>query len=191
LAGNAEKEDRRAADAAILAGIADGDEAALAELMEAEAPRLLRFCRGMLGNLDEAEDVVQEAFVRLWETARAWRPDARLGTWLHTVCHNRCVDRLRRRKAFVEERVLLALADEEQPADARLIRREAVRALRAAIDALPHRQRAAVLLFHFQDLAQSDAARVLGVSDEAFESLLARGRRRLRAVLASGEVGDE
>jgi RNA polymerase sigma-70 factor (ECF subfamily) len=191
LAGNAEKEDRRAADAAILAGIADGDEAALAELMEAEAPRLLRFCRGMLGNLDEAEDVVQEAFVRLWETARAWRPDARLGTWLHTVCHNRCVDRLRRRKAFVEERALLALADEEQPADARLIRREAVRALRAAIDALPHRQRAAVLLFHFQDLAQSDAARVLGVSDEAFESLLARGRRRLRAVLASGEVGDE
>ena len=178
------------ADAAALWAVAAGDETAFARLVDVEAPRLLRYCRALLGSLEEAEDVVQEAFIRLWEGAGSWQADAQVGTWLHTVCHNRAIDRLRRRRALVEETALEALTDPAEPADLTLSRSEEAHAVRTAIAALPHRQRAAIMLFHFQDVSQSEGARVLGVSEEAFESLLARARRSLRERLR-GRARDE
>jgi RNA polymerase sigma-70 factor (ECF subfamily) len=179
------------ADAAALWALAAGDEAAFAKLIEAEAPRLLRFCRLMLGSLEEAEDVVQDAFIRLWENAASWQAQAQVGAWLHTVCHNRAIDRLRRRRAFVEESALDNVADASPSSESLLARRESIAAVRRAVAALPHRQRAAILLFHFQEFSQAEAAQVLDISEEAFESLLSRGRRRLRKALAGTGAGNE
>lgn len=189
MAKNADDEARAAAELAQVQAIASGDEIAFAHLIEREAPRLLRFSQGILGSLEEAEDVVQETLVGLWENAARWRPDARIGTWLHTVCYNRCIDRLRRRRTFVAESALDELADSRELADDALLRGEAEQSIRAAIARLPHRQRAAVLLFHFEELSQSDAARIMGVSEAAFESLLARARRQMRLWLSG--TGDE
>ena len=175
------------ADLAELRTVAAGDRDAFARLMEREGPRLLRFASGVLGSLEEAEDVVQDTFITLWENAARWRPEARLGTWLHTVCYHRAVDRLRRRRAFVEESALDALADEGEPADGGLVRAETARSVRDAVERLPHRQRTAILLFHFQDLPQKQAAEILGVSESAFESLLARARRQMRRWLSAGD----
>jgi RNA polymerase sigma-70 factor (ECF subfamily) len=171
---------RAAADLAEVRAIAAGDESAFAALIEREGPRLLRFAYGVLGSLEEAEDTVQDTFISLWENAARWRPEARLGTWLHTVCYNRAVDRLRRRRNFVAESALDDLADEADLAEGRLVRDEAVASVRNAVERLPHRQRAAIMLFHFQDMPQKQAAEVLGVSESAFESLLARARRQMR-----------
>jgi RNA polymerase sigma-70 factor (ECF subfamily) len=170
--------------------VARGDARAFARLIDRETPRLLRFARGLLGNLEEAEDVVQDTFLSLYENAASWRPEARIGTWLHTVCYNRAIDRLRRRRAFVDEGALEDLADSGEAADQGLLRREAVHSVRAAIDALPHRQRTAILLFHFQDMPQREAAAVMGVTEAAFESLLARARRLMRDRLSSGADHD-
>jgi RNA polymerase sigma-70 factor (ECF subfamily) len=166
--------------------IAAGDAAAFARLIDREAPRLVRFARGILGSLDEAEDVVQDTLVRLLENAARWRPEARIGTWLHRVCYNCAIDRLRRRRGFLDESALEAVADEGELADAALVRDERLGSLRAAIEGLPERQRAALVLFHFQGLAQREAADVMGVSETAFESLLSRARRQLRRLLAEG-----
>ena len=182
MAKNADDE-ARAAERAEVKAIASGDEAAFARLVDREGPRLLRFSQGILGSLEEAEDVVQETLFGLWENAARWRPEARIGTWLHTVCYNRSIDRLRRRRNFVGDGALDDLPDLSEPADSALLKGETERSIRAAIERLSHRQRAAVLLFHFEDLSQSEAARVMGVTEVAFESLLARARRQMRAWL--------
>jgi RNA polymerase sigma-70 factor (ECF subfamily) len=160
--------------------IAAGDSAIFQRLIDREAPRLLRFALGLLGSMEDAEDVVQDTLIRLWENAATWTPDARIGTWLHRVCYNRAIDLLRRRRAFVEDSALLETIDDAELPDAAMVRGEAELSLREAIERLPTRQRTAVLLFHFQDFSQREAARVMGVSEEALESMLARARRQLR-----------
>jgi len=179
-----------AREVAEMRAIASGDPAAFARLIDRESPRLLRFAHGLLGTLEEAEDVVQDTLIRLYENAGGWEPQARIGTWLHRICYNRAIDKLRRRRALVEESVLDEMPDSAELPDAALLRSETVRSVREAIARLPHRQRTAVLLFHFQELAQREAAGIMEISEQAFESLLARARRQMRAILDVSEGGD-
>lgn len=178
--------DRIARDRMRLARVAAGDETAFAAIVADETPPLLRFAASILGSgLAEAEEVVQEALIRLWQQADTWQPDGRISTWLHRVTYHLAIDVLRRRRPSVEIAAMEdVLADEDPAPDARLIRVEDLRALRAALDSLPERQRTAVVLRHFQGLGQSEAAEVMDVSEAAYESLLARARRRLRTLLA-------
>jgi RNA polymerase sigma-70 factor (ECF subfamily) len=85
------------------------------------------------------------------------------------------------------------IADEAPRPDQRLLRIDDIRALRAAIEQLPERQRTALVLFHFQEMSQADAAAVMSIGESAFESLLARARRRLRLHLSAddGEGGSQ
>lgn len=145
----------------------------------------------MLRDTAEAEDVAQEAFVRIWRNAAAWQPGrARFDTWLHTVVLNLCRDRLRRRREVTGDVVSDAI-DPALDAETALIETERGSAVANEIAALPDRQREAILLVHYQDLSGAEAAAALGISVEALESLLARGRRRLRAQLAKSQKDDE
>lgn len=171
-------------DEALMAEVADGSEAAFAILARAESPRLLRFARSLIAPA-EAEEVVQEALLRLWQQAEAWQPNGRVSTWLHQVAYRLCIDRIRRRRTSVGiEEVQDDIEDPDPPPEQRLIRVAEAGAVRAAIDALPERQRVAILLCHFQELSQAEASAVMEIGEEAYESLLARGRRRLRILLA-------
>jgi RNA polymerase sigma-70 factor, ECF subfamily len=182
----ARTEDPFQADLSEIRAIAAGDSSAFQRLIDREAPRLVRFAYGMLGNLADAEDVVQDTLIRLLENATSWTPEARIGTWLHRVCYNRAIDVLRRRRANVDESALDHIADEADNADAEIVRSETILSVRDAIERLSARQRTAVLLFHFQDFSQRDAASVMGVSEDAFESMLARARRQLKRLIGDG-----
>ena len=175
-----------ARDQARLARVAAGDAAAFAGLVADETPRLLRFASSILGSgRAEVEEVVQEALIRLWQQADTWQPDGRISTWLHRVTYRLAIDILRRRRPLVAiESVEDMLEDAGPEPEARLIGAEDASALRAAIESLPERQRTAIALCHFQGLGQAEAAAVMEVSEAAYESLLARARRRLRALLA-------
>ncbi len=181
--------DAIARDRARLARVADGDHAAFAEIVAEETPRLVRFVATILGTgASEVEEVAQEALVRLWRQAEAWQPDGRISAWLHRVAYRLAIDALRRRRPTVEIDAIEELVADGAPSpDERLIRVENLRALRAAMEALPERQRTAIVLCHFQGLAQAEAAGVMEISEDAYESLLARGRRRLKALLAEKE----
>ncbi len=187
--GDSANRARIRADQAMMAAIADGDQSAFATLMRDFAPPLLRFARATLAaSPAEAEEVVQEALVRLWQQAGAWRPDGRVSTWLHQVAYRLCIDRLRRRRPSVDiDSVEADLADPAPLPGARLVQLEDATAVQAAVASLPERQRVAIVLCHFQELTQAEAAGIMGIGEEAYESLLARGRRRLRAMLAGGE----
>lgn len=162
---------------------ARGDAAAARTLVERHAPRLLALARRMLGDAAEAEDVAQEAMLRLWRGAASWRPgEAGAGTWLYRVASNLCLDRLRRRRPGGE--LPEHAADDRPSALATLVKADRVAALDAALAELPERQRLAIVLRHIEERGNPEIAEILGVSVEAVESLLARGRRTLAALLA-------
>lgn len=171
-------------DSALIERVGRGEPAAARMLVAAKLPRIMGLARRMLHDTAEAEDVAQEAFVRVWRNAAAWQTGrARFDTWLHTVVLNLCRDRLRHRREITDDD-MPEPADPAPDAEAGLIETERGHAVATAIGALPERQREAILLVHYQDLSGADAAAVLDISVEALESLLARGRRSLRSRLA-------
>lgn len=171
-------------DEALIPGIARGDPAAVRAFVAAKLPRMTALATRLLGDRGEAEDVAQEVFVRCWRQASAWRPGgARFDTWMHRVALNLCYDRLRKRREAAMD-VLPERADEGPLPDAGLMAGDTGQAVNAALAALPDRQREAIVLVHYQELGNIEAAELLQVSVEALESLLSRGRRALRASLA-------
>ncbi|MGR3782842.1 MAG: RNA polymerase sigma factor [Albimonas sp.] len=170
-------------DDALMARAAAGEQAASRALIARHGPRALGLAVSMLADRAEAEDVAQEAMLRLWKQAPKWRPgEAQVGTWLHRVVQNLAIDRLRRRRRWSQE------DPPERPdgapgAEARLAEADRAAALRGAISALPDRQRAALTLRHFAELSNPEIAARLELSVEAVESLLARARRSLAAAL--------
>ena len=133
-----------------------------------------------LGDAALAEDVVQETFLKAWETSRNWEPGrARFSTWLHRVTVNRCLDHLRRKRPLIGVE-MPEPADMAPLADRRLMRDEEDERMRAAINCLPDRQRAALSLSLYDGLSQREASATLGITEKAYESLLVRARRSLR-----------
>ena len=161
-----------------------GDAAAVQALVARKLRRVLALAERMLGDAAEAEDVAQEAFFRVWRHAPRWRPGAaRFDTWLHRVTLNLCYDRLRRRR----ERPTAEPPDSPDtgPApDRGLLATDVGVRVRGALQALPPRQREAIVLCHYQELGNIEAAGLMDVSVEALESLLSRGRRALKSALA-------
>lgn len=184
-------------DGELITRIAAGDAAAAEQLVRRHVRRISAVAQRMLGDAHEVEDVAQEVFLRAWREAPRWRPgQAKFETWMHRVALNLCYDRLRRRRERVDPDAGLAVADPAPSAgDAWLATQRAAR-VQAALAQLPERQRAAIALVHFEETPQREAALALEVSVDALESLLARGRRALRAALEDvaqdllGEVGD-
>ncbi len=178
-------------DVALLSRLSRGDPTAARLLVAGKLPRIVGLANRMLRDTAEAEDVAQEAFVRVWRQAGSWQPGrARFDTWLHTVVLNLCRDQLRRRREVTSD-VVVDLADPALDAEATLVAAERDGAVAVAIAALPERQREAIFLVHYQDLTGAAAAEALGVSVEALESLLARGRRTLRAELSQKGANDD
>ncbi len=178
-------QDDREADpeAALLARYAAGDGAAARALTVALTPRLYGHALRVLGEGAEAEDVTQEALLRLWRIAPDWRQgEAKVTTWLYRVVANLCTDRLRKRR----ETGLDGTAEEADPApDAEARLQQAARhdALQGALARLPDRQRQAVVLRHIDGLANPEIAAILDTGIEAVESLIARGKRGLAQAL--------
>ena len=168
-----------------LLAFAAGDQRAAMHLAQALLPRVLAQARRMLGNEAEAEDVAQEAMLRLWRIAPDWQPGtARVSTWLYRVVANLCLDRLRRRHRTTP----LEPGDEPEsgaPTVAEALQERArMDALRAALADLPERQAQAVALRHLEDLSNPEIAEVMGESVRTVESLIARGKKGLIARLS-------
>jgi len=164
--------------------VGEGDPAAIQAMVARKLPRMLSLAQRMLGDAAEAEDVAQEAMLRAWRQAPRWTPgQARFDTWLHRVGLNLCYDRLRRRREIATDAVPDRIDDGPAP-DRGLLAAETGARVEAALARLPERQREAIVLCHYQELGNIEAAALMEISVEALESLLSRGRRALRTALA-------
>ena len=175
----------------LLARSARGDRRAFDEIVARYGPVALRVAARMAPDRQSAEDIAQEAMVRIWRRADEFDPRrARFTTWLYRIVVNLCID-LRRKPRPV------ALPEDFDPVDPSAGAAEDVElderraALVRAIDALPSGQRAALMLVYDEGLSGAEAAQVLGVTAKAVERLLARARARLRELLVAGRQQSE
>lgn len=160
-----------------------GDRGACEQLVARHLGRVVTFAHRMLGNRSDAEEAAQEVFLRVWSAASRWqRGTARFPTWLYRIAMNICLDRIEKKRETLPGD-LPEIADERQEPARALAAAEVARAVGTALASLPEKQRVAVTLCHYQGLRNSEAADVMGVSVEALESLLARGRRAMRTRL--------
>ena len=170
-------------DDALLQLYANGDQAAARQLTLRLAPRAYKQAYRMLGVQADAEDVAQEAMMRVWKIAPEWRSgEAKVTTWLYRVVANLCLDRLRK----VQSTSLDAIDEpiDPSPSAADDMQTNArLDALQAALIALPERQRQALVLRHIEELANPEIADVMEISVEAVESLTSRGKRALTQIL--------
>jgi RNA polymerase sigma-70 factor (ECF subfamily) len=164
---------------ALMTRVAAGDAPAFERLVTMHTPMVHRVAWRMLGDAVEAEDVVQETFVKLWVNAKGWTPaGGGLGGWLRRISTNACLDRLRRPR-FLTDQGLPERADEAPNADLVIDAERRRAAIASSIQALPDRQRAAIVLTYYEGVPNAEAASILGIHIKALESLLVRARQAL------------
>ncbi|WP_338550606.1 RNA polymerase sigma factor [Roseovarius phycicola] len=183
---------KEAPNEALLVLFANGDPQAAETLTGRLAPKIMAHAFRLLGSRAEAEDVTQEAMLRLWRQAPNWRQgEAQVTTWLYRVVANLCTDRLRRSHRAAPLEAAGDPVDSGAGPAQRMQEAARAKALQMALGQLPDRQRQAVVLRHIEELGNAQIAEIMDLSIEAVESLIARGKKALSASLRnqSEELG--
>jgi RNA polymerase sigma-70 factor (ECF subfamily) len=183
-------------DIRIMLRVRDDDPVAFAELVELYQQRLVTVMQHLVGNKEEAEDLAQEAFLRVYRVRKKYRPRAKFSTWLFTIANNLALNALRSRQR--KPAVPLNVRDSgplgPRPAEqlvrdrasqpgARLQQQELAAIIAQALEGLNERQRMAVVLNKFEDMNYAEIAEVMELSSKAVKSLLSRARDNLRTAL--------
>lgn len=173
-----------------MARIVVGDAVSFRTIIDRHAEPARRIDYRMLGDPSDAEDVAQEAMLRLWQRAGLWKPTpAGVGGWVRRVTMNLCLDRLRRRR-FVSGEAVPDRADNAPLPDHVMESAHTRARVRRCLDALGENQRGAIVLTYYEDLSNIMAADAMGLNIKAFESLLLRARQSLRRALVAEGVVD-
>lgn len=168
--------------------VKQGDMGAFECLVEAHQAKVIGTIAKMLGDTSDAEDIAQQVFIRVWNSASRYEPSAKFTTWLFTITRNLAFNELRRRKRHpatslqseVEERAF-QLQDTRNKLPSHVMMEEEMQAaIQKAIDALPQVQRMAVILRRYQDVSYEEIGKILELSVPAVKSVLFRARTELR-----------
>jgi RNA polymerase sigma-70 factor, ECF subfamily len=183
-------------DTRLMIAVRDDQPGAFEELVERYQHRLVAVLHHLVGNAEEAEDLAQEVFFRMYRARKKYRARCKFSTWLFTIANNLALNALRsrQRKPVVPLNTRdsgplgprpaeqLAIDSGHQPVQ-RIQQQELAAVIRQALDGLNERQRMAVLLNKFEDMSYAAIAEVMGLSTKAVKSLLCRARTNLRAAL--------
>ena len=180
-------------DAELMLRVKRGDMAAFEQLVEKYKQPVINLGYRMLHDLDEAEDLAQIVFVRIFESAKRYEVSAKFSTWLFTIARHLCLNEIRRRTRHPAESLDTAPQEDEQPRQFQdfktasppdaFLQSELQEKIQEALDALPEKQRLAVLLCREDELCYEEMAEVLGCTLSATKSLIHRGRETLKEKL--------
>lgn len=169
-------------DEQLIEAVQAGDAVAFEKLVQRHGDRFYNFTWRLCGNPHDAEDILQEAFIRLWRNPFAWKPEGggQFTTWFHKVLINLFLDRKRRQKNTESDDILENVADGSRNVEETLEAEADDKALLKAIGTLPPHQHVAIQLFYYDGFSQADAAAAMQMHVKAFESLLHRARQNLK-----------
>ena len=181
-------------DNELMKRVAKGDDAAFHTLFERHYRLAYAVIYRQLGVQSEAEDLVQEAFLRVYRAAPKYVPTAKFSTWLYTVVTNLCLnykrDRARNKLRLVSSRdedggdPMSQLVQDDEPEHDAIDQEERTRVVREAIAELPENQRMALILSRYEDKSYEEVAEILGTTVAAVKSLTSRARNTLKEKLA-------
>ena len=173
-------------DNELLALIQDGSSQAFALLVERHTERFYRLAYRYVQSKEAAEDMVQDAFLKLWEDPHRWQADknTKITTWFYRVVVNLCLDWQKKRQPL-ELNEDMPIIDERESADEAMQRKQQQIALEGAISALPERQRTAINLCYDEGLSNQGAADVMAINLKALQSLVMRAKTTLKERLKS------
>jgi RNA polymerase sigma-70 factor (ECF subfamily) len=169
-------------DEELMMKAAEGDMDAFEQLIVNHQQGALGVAYRFLGDQTQAEDIVQEAFLKILAAAPGYEPRAKFRTYLFGVIWRLCVDRYRRKRPQRLESSLDPQGSAAEPQQV-VLRKEAAEWVREAIGSLPPRQRMAIVLKHYEDLSYQEIARAIKCSPRAVDALLSRARTKLREAL--------
>ncbi len=177
-------DDVKDSDESLMVRVREGDHKAFAQIVSRHSRMFYAAAYRMCGQQQEAEDIVQEAFIKLWKNPHGWDPanGAKFSTWFYRVVTNQALDHLRKKKPQAE--VPETLSDTRPDALEQLEEGALQDDLERAIQSLPERQKAALNLCFYEGLSNKEAADILGVGVKALESLLMRAKTTLRDEMA-------
>ncbi len=179
-------------DLELMLRVRKGDSESFEVLLCRHRAPLVSFFIRMVRDQALAEDLAQEVFLRVYQARHRYQPEARFTTWLYRIATNLALNAIRDRKGSPAglhfenregESEAAKVADSQQAADQQMMQRERERLIRHAVESLPDKQCAAVILHKYQGVDYRQIARVLGVSESAVKSLLFRAYESLRARL--------
>jgi len=175
-------------DADLIFGLKAGDERALAGLIDRHMNTIHKQAFYMLGEQMAAEDVTQTVFLKTWEHMKDWQPGrAKLITWMRRVATNACLDILKKKKPIYTDTVPDMEDSAGSPFES-LSQLEQSERVSAALGQLPDNQRAALTLSYYQGVSQREGAGIMDITESAYESLLVRARKKLKAILADEKM---
>ena len=174
-------------DESLMERVCSADHQAFAQLVERHSGLFYAAAFRMCHNQQDAEDIVQDAFLKLWNKPQVFDASkgAKFTTWFYRVVTNLAIDRMRRKKPQSGSDVLELMADKKPLADQALEEQDQQDVLEDAIARLPERQKAALNLCFYEGMSNKDAAEILGVGVKALESLLMRAKKALKEDLAA------
>jgi RNA polymerase sigma-70 factor, ECF subfamily len=170
------------ADEDLMLAIAAGDAQAFSALVRRHTTRFYAAAYRIVLNREDAEDVVQDAFTKLWNGKASWQADrgARFTTWFYRIVTNQAVDHINKKTRQRGSVLHDNLPSTDPDAEMQARDREQQTAVEAALAELPERQRTAVALFYHEELSQKEAAEIMGITPKAVESLIGRAREALK-----------
>lgn len=166
-------------DYELVTRVGQGDRVAYRELVGRHLNRCIKIADRMLGNRQDAEDVMQEVCLKIWKEASRWKPRAKFSTWLYRVLLNACIDHKRKRVIFADD-ALEDIPSADPSFDERLMLEQSSLLVRQSLQRLPDRQRAAVILSYYEDMSNQEAADAMGLALGAYQQLLFRAKQNLR-----------
>ncbi len=182
----------------LMARIAKGDADAFELLVHRHQTSVLNLIYRFIGDRTQAKDLSQEVFIRVWQAAKTYRPEAKFTTWIYRIAANVCFNELksaRRRRWFQFRRsdednegsIEETFSDGSPTAEDLLLERERSRQISDALQSLPDNQRMALVLKRYDDLSYAEIGQIIGCSVSAVESLLVRAKRTLQEKLKNYE----
>lgn len=168
----------------LMSQIAEGNVEAFQTVLDIHMLPVFHFSYSILRDTATAEDITQETCIKLLKFAKDWKPDGKIRNWLFRIAHNLCIDEIRKRRPHADIDIFAdTIADSTHDAVAMVEKSQISRTVKDALFKLPIRQRTALLLVHYSDQSNKEAAETMGITVDAIEGLLGRGRRTLKELL--------